>query len=1188
MQKTTKQQQIALALVPIFIGALIISGIQSFLNHRTPHTETPDALVIADERDTLTKQELAEEASETDTSSFKQRIRDFFSRLHSSTSQHTSDTTLVSEEYFSLPESPSFSIIDSTLPLDLDAKSFVVGDLETGEIIIEKNARAVFPIASVTKLMTASVGMDTYDADTSLTVSAQALTTEGTRGDLYKNQTISFGQILYPLLLVSSNDAGEVIAEGNNNRDLFIQKMNDKARLLAMHDTAYTDASGLSSKNISSAKDIFGLLTHLYGTQPEILKISATKKYTSPQKQTWSNHNAFVDKDNYIGGKTGYTFDAQKTGVFAFTVPIQGKGERPIAVALLRSYNRTGDIAKILNYLSTNIRYPEERTADTATVTLGFVGDIMLDRGVRTNVETKLGGSYDTLFTHVKDTFTSFDILFGNLEGPIADPDRGTRKGSKYSFRMDPRSASALARAGFDIVSFANNHVGDYGDEAFIDTLTHLDSARISYTGAGTTQSEASTVRIITKNNIRIGYLGFTDVGPTWMQATETRPGTQNVNKEYDATIKRAKEQVDVLIVSMHAGEEYQTKPNKRQKDLAYRAIDAGATAFIGHHPHVIGPVEEYKGGVIAYSLGNAVFDQSREGTREGLLLSLTVAKNGIVKQKSTVFDIQKDATLLLRDAKETASTRGVDVAEGTPLTIGWAGDIAPGYKRNGFIADPMTLFEKVTPILKKPSLMIANLEGVITNNPKPDSRCTIFARNCYTFYNTDTFAQALFASGIDAVNLANNHSYDYQESGFADTIALTKSAGLIPVGMAHTITYTTHHDKKIALIGFSYTAKHNHVDDHELVRSLIADAKKQAQIVIVTFHAGKEGIDAKHTPLENEYFFGEDRGAVRQFARVASSAGATLVLGSGPHTIRGIEWYNDTLIAYSVGNFAGYKAFSGNDYNKDAFVLETTFNKDGIIESALVVPIRIDDLGIPLPHTAPAQLFANIETLSKQDFGPTGVTIDDYGRIHKQPTATSPTNDSACGASNKAGPYLALFDAGRTTQVPLTTPATLTQIAGARTSEGKVICLTKDAHDDFVAMVAQAKKDNVTIRPTSGYRSLATQEHLFTTTRQRESGRLFYSVAEPGHSEHHLGTTIDVTSPEIKNASASSAFDTTKTYQWMQEHAGVYGFVQSYRKGEEDKTGYIAESWHWRYIGKDAVLKYATFDGTLEEFLSH
>jgi len=204
---------------------------------------------------------------------------------------------------------------------------------------------------------------------------------------------------------------------------------------------------------------------------------------------------------------------------------------------------------------------------------------------------------------------------------------------------MDPSVIPALKGAGLSIVSVANNHAGDWGRDAYTDTLLRLKENEILYTGGGINIQEAEQPVVIEKYEIKIGYLGFSDVGPN-MTASESNSGILlTSNPHFDEIIKNASRQVDHLIVAFHFGEEYKTEHNDRQKLLAHKAIDDGAKIIIGTHPHVIQDTEIYKNGFIAYSLGNFIFDQYfSENTMKGMLLKIRLNKNGsMIIKKNTV-----------------------------------------------------------------------------------------------------------------------------------------------------------------------------------------------------------------------------------------------------------------------------------------------------------------------------------------------------------------------------------------------------------------------------------------------------------------------------------------------------------------------------------------------------------------------
>ncbi len=536
------------------------------------------------------------------------------------------------------------------------AESYIVGDLATGEIIMAKNAEKKYPIASVTKLMTAYVASELYEEGEITKVSKKALATYGQNGNFRTGEKIKVSELLYPLLLESSNDAAEILAE-HWGRETFMSKMNQEAARIKMINTFYDDPSGLSEKNTSTVSDLFKLSGYLKQNSPELFQTTTKRTYKN-KVHAWFSNNQFLAVPGYTGGKSGFTDPAKQTVISTFELPL-GKDKnikRPIAIVLLRSADRQKDVLNIVKYLNKNAYYggladakedwikerldiPDIREPDY--ITFHFVGDIMLDRGVRSSVNKNFGGDYSALFSKI-DYFDKADIAFANLEGPASLVGKDAK--NLYSFRMDPSVIPALKGAGISIVSMANNHIGDWSKEAFADTLARLEENEIAYTGAGKNSALVEAPTIVEKYGMKIGFLGFSDVGPNHMAATKENAGILLAsNPRFNEIIKNASSQVDYLIVSFHWGEEYKTKNNTRQQQLAYRAIDNGAKIVIGHHPHVMQNTEVYKNGFIAYSLGNFIFDQKFSAeTMQGMLLELKLHKDGSIRIKKNTVKLNK------------------------------------------------------------------------------------------------------------------------------------------------------------------------------------------------------------------------------------------------------------------------------------------------------------------------------------------------------------------------------------------------------------------------------------------------------------------------------------------------------------------------------------------------------------------
>ncbi|RJQ36183.1 CapA family protein [Candidatus Parcubacteria bacterium] len=267
-----------------------------------------------------------------------------------------------------------------------------------------------------------------------------------------------------------------------------------------------------------------------------------------------------------------------------------------------------------------------EPTRDSAT--LLFVGDIMLDRGIDAIMRRRDDWIFP--FRRMQPLLREADLLIGNLEGPISD--QGTNVGSIYSFRADPRAIEGLVAAGFDILSVANNHIWDYGPDAARDTLTRLGQAGIAPVGGGVDVAEAHAPVMRTINGVRIALLAYTDLLPESRGAADASPAIAYLDPAIvRADIAAARQNADVVIVMLHWGNEYEPHPTAAQRALARVLIAEGATLVIGHHPHVVQDIERVGEGLIAYSLGNFVFDQNfSPETSRAIALRVMLDRGGL------------------------------------------------------------------------------------------------------------------------------------------------------------------------------------------------------------------------------------------------------------------------------------------------------------------------------------------------------------------------------------------------------------------------------------------------------------------------------------------------------------------------------------------------------------------------------
>lgn len=269
----------------------------------------------------------------------------------------------------------------------------------------------------------------------------------------------------------------------------------------------------------------------------------------------------------------------------------------------------------------TDARSPRKSTS----VHLRAVGDILL-AGPMAKVLRKQGRDYP--FAQMRDVLREADLTFGNLECCLSR--RGRPIPKQFNFRGDPDDAQALKSNGFGIVSMANNHSWDYGRDALLDTQQCVRALGVETVGAGANREEAHRLVVVERKGLRIGFLAYLGLIPALVAESATEP---SVSMASVSVIRRevaeARKRVDVLIVSLHAGQEGAPKPTPRQRSFAEAAINGGADLVIGHHPHVRQPLIYYHGKPICYSLGNFVFSTAGRGS--GAMLDATLSRHHVV-----------------------------------------------------------------------------------------------------------------------------------------------------------------------------------------------------------------------------------------------------------------------------------------------------------------------------------------------------------------------------------------------------------------------------------------------------------------------------------------------------------------------------------------------------------------------------
>ncbi len=299
-------------------------------------------------------------------------------------------------------------------------------------------------------------------------------------------------------------------------------------------------------------------------------------------------------------------------------------------------------ILRILALLVALAALPAARAeGSTDTVRLVFVGDIMLDDGPGRLIAR--GG--DPLAPFARE-LADADYTIGNLECPIASV--GKAMESKiFAFRADPRVVDRL-KGRFDALAVANNHSGDYGKAAFLETLAHLDRAGIPYFGGGRDLAAAHAPLWIEKNGLRIALLAYNEYKPRAFEAGPDWPGIAwSEDSQVKSDIRAARAAgADLVIPFMHWGWEREPAPTERQRQLARLMIAAGADLVVGGHPHVTQGAEYYRGKLVVYSLGNFVFDGfDAPAEKRGWLLRLTLDRRGLVAWETVVAQMDADGT---------------------------------------------------------------------------------------------------------------------------------------------------------------------------------------------------------------------------------------------------------------------------------------------------------------------------------------------------------------------------------------------------------------------------------------------------------------------------------------------------------------------------------------------------------------
>lgn len=316
-------------------------------------------------------------------------------------------------------------------------------------------------------------------------------------------------------------------------------------------------------------------------------------------------------------------------------------------------------------------------------------------------------------------------------------------------------------------------------------------------------------------------------------------------------------------------------------------------------------------------------------------------------------------------------------------LSITAVGDMVFPYNyQNGF-----DLFKDLVKFFNS-DINLGNLEGPITTSTvstKNTSSGKMFAFK----FSPQIIPDLLKYIGFHGVLVSNNHANDYGEKGFNDTIKYLKEKEIEPIGIKYSITQITRKEKRIGIVGFYYSSKFNDLRDLKFSASLVKKAKENNDFVIVFFHGGTEGSNAKFVYNRTEYFGNENRGNIFAFAHLMIDYGADLVLGSGPHILRGFELYKNKFIAYSLGNFVS----SGGLSNKGELSLSCILNLYFDLNSnsflyGNIIPIDLSTKNPVYDNEKKSIPFLRVLTnqIYRDNFGKNpDLLIDDDGKIIKK-----------------------------------------------------------------------------------------------------------------------------------------------------------------------------------------------------------
>ena len=308
-------------------------------------------------------------------------------------------------------------------------------------------------------------------------------------------------------------------------------------------------------------------------------------------------------------------------------------------------------------------------------------------------------------------------------------------------------------------------------------------------------------------------------------------------------------------------------------------------------------------------------------------------------------------------------------------VSISGAGDIAMAPSTSG----ASSFFDAGVRKALRADISLGNLEGTLATGGS--SKCGTESTDCFAFRAPPSYARALKRAGFTIMNLANNHALDFGQQGQTETLAALRRVRLRHTGRPGEVAVLKRGGTKVAFVGFAPYPWAQDLLDIKAAVDLVKKADRKADVVVVTMHAGAEGSDHQRVRPGTETFLGESRGNVVAFSHAVVRAGADLVVGHGPHVLRGIEWYRGRVIAYSLGNFLGNGTLNVSGVTGQSAVLRATLRRDGSWAEGKLVPVQLTPGGLPRVDSHRAAL-STVRKLSRADFGRNAVRVSPTGTL--------------------------------------------------------------------------------------------------------------------------------------------------------------------------------------------------------------